>query len=106
MADAGVEIRCPMGRSSPHLPSQPVEVASSMIVVPGPAAISAEKEPSDEDGTQTSAFQFMGVTLTNTLSLRRAVVVIGADGDVVYTELVREIGQEPDYSGALAALGL
>jgi len=38
--------------------------------------------------------------------LGRAVVVIGADGDVVYTELVREIGQEPDYSGALAALGL
>ena len=38
--------------------------------------------------------------------LGRAVVVIGADGNVEYTELVREIGQEPDYHRALAALGL
>ncbi len=34
----------------------------------------------------------------------RAVVVIGADGKVRYTELVPEIGQEPDYERALAAL--
>lgn len=38
--------------------------------------------------------------------LGRAVVVIGADGTVVYTELVPEIAQEPDYDAALAALGL
>ena len=38
--------------------------------------------------------------------LGRAVVVIGPDGNVVYTELVPEIGQEPDYDAALAALGL
>ncbi|MGD9619366.1 MAG: thiol peroxidase [Mycolicibacterium sp.] len=38
--------------------------------------------------------------------LGRAVVVIGADGIVSYTELVPEIGQEPDYDAALAALGL
>lgn len=38
--------------------------------------------------------------------LGRAVVVIGADGTVAYTELVPEIGQEPDYAAALAALGL
>ncbi|BBZ33581.1 putative thiol peroxidase [Mycolicibacterium confluentis] len=37
--------------------------------------------------------------------LGRAVVVIGADGNVSYTELVPEIGSEPDYDAALAALG-
>lgn len=34
----------------------------------------------------------------------RAVVVIGADGNVAYTELVPEIGEEPDYDAAIAAL--
>ncbi|BBX96616.1 thiol peroxidase [Mycobacterium lacus] len=37
--------------------------------------------------------------------LARAVVVIGPDGNVTYTELVPEIAQEPDYDAALAALG-
>ena len=37
--------------------------------------------------------------------LARAVVVIGADGTVAYTELVPEIAQEPNYDAALAALG-
>ncbi len=37
--------------------------------------------------------------------LGRAVVVVGADGNVAYSELVPEIGQEPDYDAALAALG-
>ncbi len=36
--------------------------------------------------------------------LGRAIVVIGADGNVAYTELVPEIGQEPNYDAALAAL--
>jgi thioredoxin-dependent peroxiredoxin len=36
--------------------------------------------------------------------LARAVVVVGADGNVAYTELVPEIAQEPDYDAALAAL--
>ena len=36
--------------------------------------------------------------------LARAVVVIGADGNVTYTELVPEIAQEPNYAAALAAL--
>ena len=36
--------------------------------------------------------------------LGRAVVVVGADGKVVYAELVPEIAQEPDYDAALAAL--
>ena len=37
--------------------------------------------------------------------LARAVVVIGPDGNVAYTELVPEIGVEPDYDAALAAVG-
>lgn len=36
--------------------------------------------------------------------LGRAVVVVGADGNISYTELVPEIGQEPDYDAALATL--
>jgi thioredoxin-dependent peroxiredoxin len=36
--------------------------------------------------------------------LARAVVVIGADGNVAYTELVPEIAEEPNYDAALAAL--
>ena len=48
-----------------------------------------------------------GVTLTDGKLqgvLARAVVVIGPDGLVKYTELVPEIAQEPDYDAALAAL--
>jgi thioredoxin-dependent peroxiredoxin len=36
--------------------------------------------------------------------LARAIVVIGADGNVAYSELVPEIATEPDYDAALAAL--
>ncbi|WP_025737172.1 thiol peroxidase [Mycobacterium genavense] len=36
--------------------------------------------------------------------LGRAVVVIGADGNVAYAQLVPEIAEEPDYDAALAAL--
>lgn len=36
--------------------------------------------------------------------LTRAVVVIGADGIIAYTDLVSEITEEPDYEAALAAL--
>ncbi len=38
--------------------------------------------------------------------MSRAVVVIGADGRVAYTEQVPEIAQEPDYAAALAALDI
>ncbi len=37
--------------------------------------------------------------------LSRAVVVVDGDGTVTYVEQVPEIGQEPDYDSALAALG-
>ena len=36
--------------------------------------------------------------------LARAVVIINPEGKVVYTELVPEITQEPDYESALAAI--
>lgn len=48
-----------------------------------------------------------GVTMTDgkfEALLARSVVVVGADGNVVYTELVPEIAQEPDYDAAIAAL--
>ena len=34
----------------------------------------------------------------------RAIVVVGTDGNVVYTQLVSEIKDEPDYDAALAAV--
>ncbi|WP_340537962.1 thiol peroxidase [Nocardioides sp. GXZ039] len=49
-----------------------------------------------------------GVTLTDGKFeglLARAVVVVDGDGVVRYTELVPEIGTEPDYDAAVAALG-
>ncbi|CPR05627.1 thiol peroxidase [Mycobacterium bohemicum DSM 44277] len=49
-----------------------------------------------------------GVTITDGPMaglLARAIVVVGADGNVAYTELVPEIAQEPDYDAALAAVG-
>ena len=36
--------------------------------------------------------------------LARSVVVINPEGKIVYTELVPEITQEPDYEAALAAI--
>jgi len=36
--------------------------------------------------------------------MARSVVVLDEDGNVVYTQLVGEIGDEPDYDSALAAL--
>ena len=66
-----------------------------------------------ENVTTASAFrdsfgEDYGVTLTDGPMaglLARAVVVIGADGNVAYTELVPEIAQEPNYDAALAAAG-
>ena len=37
--------------------------------------------------------------------LARAVIVLDADGSVLYTQLVDQIGSEPDYDAAVAALG-
>ncbi len=49
-----------------------------------------------------------GVRLTDTKFeglLARAVVVVDADGTVLHSELVPQIGQEPDYDAAVASLG-
>lgn len=37
--------------------------------------------------------------------LARAVVVLDTDGTVLHTQVVPDIGQEPDYDAAVAALG-
>jgi thiol peroxidase len=66
-----------------------------------------------ENVTTASAFrdsfgEDYGITITDGPMaglLGRAVVVIGADGNVAYAQLVPEIAQEPDYDAALAALG-
>jgi thiol peroxidase len=65
-----------------------------------------------ESVTTASAFRAgfgedYGVTITDGPMaglLARAIVVIGSDGNVAYTELVPEIAQEPNYDAALAAL--
>lgn len=51
----------------------------------------------DDYGVRLTDGKFEGL-------LARSVVVVDADGKVVYTELVPEIGQEPDYDAAVAAL--
>lgn len=56
---------------------------------------------------RTNLGEDYGVTMTSGPLeglLSRAVVVIDADGTVRHTEQVPEIGQEPDYDAALAAL--
>jgi thiol peroxidase len=66
-----------------------------------------------ENATTASAFrdsfgEDYGVSITDGPMaglLARAVVVIGADGNVAYAQLVPEIAQEPDYDAALAAVG-
>jgi thiol peroxidase len=66
-----------------------------------------------ENVTSASAFrdsfgEDYGVTIADGPMaglLARSIVVIGADGNVAYTELVPEIANEPDYDAALAALG-
>ncbi len=48
-----------------------------------------------------------GVRLTDTKFeglLARAVVVVDADGTVLHSELVPQIGQEPDYDAAVSSL--
>jgi thioredoxin-dependent peroxiredoxin len=48
-----------------------------------------------------------GVKLTDTILAgltARAIVIIGEDGKVIYTQLVDELANEPDYDAALAVL--
>jgi thioredoxin-dependent peroxiredoxin len=45
-----------------------------------------------------------GLTIDELKLLSRAVIVLDADGKVVYTETVKEVASEPDYGAALEAL--
>jgi len=63
-----------------------------------PLAIMRSRAFSDDYGVLLSDGPLAGVTA-------RAVVVIDGDNRVVYTQLVSEIADEPDYEAALAALG-
>ena len=45
-----------------------------------------------------------GVLIKEVRLLARVVFVVGRDGVVRYVELVRELGQEPNYEAALAAV--
>jgi thiol peroxidase len=66
-----------------------------------------------ENVTSGSAFRSgfgtdYGVTMTDGPMrglLARSVVVVDVDGSVLHTELVPDIGTEPDYDAATAALG-
>jgi len=65
-----------------------------------------------ENVTSASAFrdsfgEDYGITMTDGPMaglLGRAVVIVDADGTVKYTQLVGEVGSEPDYAAALAAV--
>lgn len=58
-------------------------------------------------GFRSSFGEDYGVTMSDgplAGLLARSVVVLDEDGTVVHTELVPEIGQEPDYDAAVSAL--
>lgn len=58
-------------------------------------------------GFRSSFGEDLGLTITSgplAGLYSRAVIVVDADGKVLHTEQVPEIGQEPDYEAALAAL--
>src|SRR5262245_30572716 len=66
-----------------------------------------------EDVTVGSSFRSsfgtdLGVTMVDGVMrglLARCVVVVDTDGRVLHTQLVPDIGSEPDYDAAVAALG-
>ena len=52
----------------------------------------------------TRRFEALGVAVVDADLAARAVVVIDENDQVVYSQLVNEITEEPDYDAALAAL--
>jgi thiol peroxidase len=62
-----------------------------------PLSIMRDKNFSKDYGILITDGPLAGIT-------GRAIVVLDADNKVLYTELVPEIAQEPDYDAALAAL--
>ena len=74
---------------------------------PDSAAPRASRTPRSAPAFRTTLAKDFDVTLTNGKFnglLARSVVVIDASGKVSHTELVPNIGPEPDYDAALAAL--
>jgi hypothetical protein len=77
------------------------------------AGVDNRSHPGIENAVMASAFrdrfgEDYGITIVDGPMaglLARAVVVIGADGNVAYTELVPEIGVELSYDAGLSALG-
>lgn len=57
------------------------------------------------DGNFSDAYQLKLVDGPLDGLLSRAVVVIGEDGTVKYTEQVAEVTEEPNYDNAIAAIG-
>ncbi len=55
------------------------------------------------DHRETAFGRAYGVLIKELRLLARAVFVVGRNGKIGYTQLVREIAEEPDYPAALAA---
>jgi thiol peroxidase len=56
----------------------------------------------NKDFTKSYGIEMMDGNMKGFMA--RAIVVIGKDGKVKYTELVPVIGQEPNYDGALKSV--
>ena len=56
------------------------------------------------DYQDRSLGQNWGLLIDELKILARAVVVLDAEGKVVYAQTVKEVAEEPDYDSALAAL--
>ena len=83
--------------------------AGSLMLIPAPSNVQAGQGSgitvradtvlqAEGEVAQRVAAQFADL-------LARSVVVVDTDGTVLHTELVPEIGTEPDYDAAVAALG-
>ncbi len=56
------------------------------------------------DHRETAFGQAYGVLIKELRLLARSVFVVSPDGRIIYTQLVPELGREPDYEAALKAL--
>ncbi len=67
----------------------------------GAAGIDRVKTLSDH--RETAFGRAYGVLIKELRLLARAVFVVGRDGKIAYTQLVKEVAEEPDYPAVLAA---
>ena len=65
---------------------------------------SVDKVKALSDHRDTSFGQAYGLLIKELRLLGRAVIVVDKDDKVVYQQLVKEIGDQPDYDAALKAL--